>query len=38
MIEYSLIRMYCGVPESELSQTDDVAHHGLHWFGTLGVQ
>jgi len=27
MIEYSPIGVYCGVPKSKLSRTDDVAHH-----------
>jgi len=27
--EYSLIGMCCGVPESESSRTDDVAHHAI---------
>jgi len=29
MIEYNLIRMYCGVPKSESSRTDDVGHHAI---------
>jgi len=29
MNKYSPIEMYCGVPESESSQTDDAAHHAI---------